>query len=51
MKIKYANESVKKLGMGDPTKCVYQLVFDKNDSDDIKIIKYFLLMDWDYSPG
>ena len=29
MKIKYANEFVKKIGMGDPTTCVYQFIYDE----------------------
>ena len=34
MKIQYENEFVQKLGMGDPTLCVYQFVYDENDNDD-----------------
>ena len=42
-KIQYENESVEKLGMGDPTTCVDQLIYDKNDSDDTNIIQYFII--------
>ena len=28
MRIQYANDFVNKLGMGDPTKCVYQFIYD-----------------------
>ena len=27
--------------MGDPTMCVYQFIYDENDSGDTNIIKYF----------
>ena len=43
MKIQYANEFDQKLGMGDTTKFVYQLIYHENDSDDINIIKYFIM--------
>ena len=43
MKIKYANESVQKLGMGDPITCVYQFIYNENDSVDTKIILYFIM--------
>ena len=42
-KIQYANEFLKKLGMGDPTTCVYQCIYDENDSDNIEIIQYFIM--------
>ena len=29
--------------MGDPTTCVYQFIYDKNDSDDTNIIQYCIL--------
>ena len=29
MKIQYANEFVENLGMGDPTRCVYQFICDE----------------------
>ena len=32
MKIKYANESFQKLGIGDPTTWVYQLIYDERYS-------------------
>ena len=43
MKIKYANESVQKLGMGDPITCVYQFIYNEKDSVDTKIIQYFIM--------
>ena len=29
--------------MGDPTTCVYQYIYDENDSVDTKIIQYFIM--------
>ena len=29
--------------LGDPTTCVYQFKFDKEDSDDTHILKYFIM--------
>ena len=29
--------------MDDPTTCVYQLILDGNDSNDTKIIQYFIM--------
>ena len=43
MKIQYANEFVQKLGMGYPTKYIYQSICDENDSDDTNIIQYFIM--------
>ena len=51
MKIKYANELVEQLVMGDPTTCVYQFIFDEKNSVDIDIIKCLLCMDWDCVSG
>ena len=48
MKIKYANNFVQQLGMGDPTKCVYQLIYNENDKNNTHITPYLLCMDWDY---
>ena len=31
------------MGLGDPTTCVYQLIFDKNDINDTKVIQYFIM--------
>ena len=31
------------MGLGDPTTCVYQFIFDENDSNDTKIIQYFIM--------
>ena len=33
MKIKYENWFAKNLGIGDPTKRVYQFIYDENDND------------------
>ena len=43
MKIQYANEFVQNLGVGDTTTCVYQFIYDENESDDTKIIQYFIM--------
>ena len=43
IKIKYANKFVQKLGMGDPTTCVYQLILYENDSVETNIIQYFIM--------
>ena len=29
--------------MGDPKTCVQQFVYDENNSDDTKIIKYYIM--------
>ena len=29
--------------MDDPTKCVYQIIYDENDNDETKIIQYFIM--------
>ena len=31
------------MGLGDPTTCVYQFSFDVNDTNDMKIIPYFIV--------
>ena len=41
MKIRLSNESVKNLEISDPTMCVYQLIYDKNDNDDTKYTRYY----------
>ena len=43
MKIKYANEFVQTLVMGDLKTCVYQFIYDENYSDDTKIIQYLIM--------
>ena len=43
MKIQYANMFFKKLGMGDPTTYLFQVVYDENDSDNTKIIQYLII--------
>ena len=29
--------------MGDPTTYIYQFIYDENDSDDMKILQYFIM--------
>ena len=41
MKIQYANESIINMILGDPTTCVYKLVYDENYSNDINVLQYF----------
>ena len=43
IKIQYSNEFIQKMVLGDPTKFVYQLIFDENDSNDTKLIQYFIM--------
>ena len=43
MRIQYANEFIQKLVIGDPTKCVYQLIYDEKYSVDTNIIQYFIM--------
>ena len=43
MKLQYVNEFAHKLEMIDPKTCVYQFIFDVNDSDDTKVIQYFIM--------
>ena len=31
------------MGLGDNTTCVYQLIFDENDSNHTKTIQYFIM--------
>ena len=37
MRIKYANNFVQKLGMGDPSTCVYRLIYNVKDKNDTQI--------------
>ena len=39
-KIKYANEFIYNMVLGDPKTCVYQFIFDKYDSNEKNIIQY-----------
>ena len=48
MRVQYINEFVPKLGMIDPTICVYKFIYDEKYSFDTKIIQHLLCMDWDY---
>ena len=43
MKIQYENEFVQKLEMSDPRTCVYQFIYNENDSVDTKIVQYFII--------
>ena len=43
MKIKYSNEFIQNLVLGDPTPCVYQFIFNENYSNDTKILQYFIM--------
>ena len=47
LKENYENKICKwigsKIDMGDPTTCVYQLIYDENVNDDTKIIQYFIM--------
>ena len=43
IKIQYANELVQNVGLGYNTTCVYQFIFGENDSNDTKIIQYFIM--------
>ena len=31
------------MGLGDPTTCVYQFIFDQDDSCDTAIIQYYIM--------
>ena len=39
MRIKYTNEFVQGLGMGDTTACVYEFIYDENYNDETKVIQ------------
>ena len=43
MKIQYENNFVQQLGMGDPTACVHQFIYDEKDKYDTQITQYFVL--------
>ena len=43
IKIKYANNFVQKLGMGDPTTCVYRFIYGEKDKNDTYITQYFIM--------
>ena len=43
MKIQYANKSVQKLGMVDPTTYVYQFIYDEKNSVYTKKVQYFIM--------
>ena len=43
MRVQYANDFVNKLGMGDPTTCVYQFIYDENYNNDTQITQYFIM--------
>ena len=41
--LRYANEIIHNMGLGDPTTCVYQFTFDREDSDGTHIPQYFVM--------
>ena len=41
--MKYANEFIQNMGLVDPATCVYQFIFHQYDSNDTKIIQYFIM--------
>ena len=43
IKINHANESIQKIGLVDPTKYIYESIFDEDDSHDTNIIQYFII--------
>ena len=43
MKIKYANEFIINMRLGDSTTCLYQFIYDENDSNDTNIIQYCIM--------
>ena len=43
MKMQYANNFVQKLGMGDPSTCVYQIIYDEKDKNDTHIAQNFIM--------
>ena len=49
MEIQYSNKFIQNNLVGDPKAFVYQLIYDKNDSDNTNIIQYLLLMDYYYA--
>ena len=43
MRILHANTFVQNWGMGDPTTCFHQLLYNGNDNDGKEIIQYFIM--------
>ena len=43
MRIQYANNFVHKLGMRDPTTCVYHFIYDQKDNNDTQTTQYFIM--------
>ena len=43
MKLKDANKFIEKLGMGDPTTCAYQFLYDEKHSVNTKRIQDFIM--------
>ena len=31
------------MGLGDPTTCIYKFIYDENDSNNTKILQYFIM--------
>ena len=42
MIMKYSNEFILNMVLGDPTTCVYQFIYDETESNDTNIIQYFI---------
>ena len=43
MKLQYADNFVHKFGMGDPTKCIYQFIYDEKGKNYTQITQYFIM--------
>ena len=43
MKIQFVTNFVQNLGMGGPTTCVYQLIYDETDKIDTQITKHIIM--------
>ena len=43
MKIKYENELIENMVLGDPKTLCLSVHFDKNDSNDTKTLQYFII--------
>ena len=41
--MQYANNFVQKLGMGDPSTCVYQIIYDEKGKNDTHIAQNFIM--------
>ena len=43
MRIQYANNLVHRLGIDDPTTCVYHFIYDEKDKNDSQITQYYIM--------